>query len=515
MVETQKRRRIFISLLAFCIFYSINVLTVEAKTHYHVWDVKYTYKFPDCYKKLAITINGESPGPTIYAQQGDTVVVRLTNTMLTENVAVHWHGIRQYGTPWHDGTDGVTQCAIMPGETLDYKFVVDRAGTYLYHAHYGMQISAGLYGFIIVKLPDGVSEPFAYDHDHTILLKDWYHGSTYEEAVGLSSIPFKWVGEPQGHNVTVVEADGSFVEPFVTKSLYINSGETYSVIVKADQDSKRNYWITTNVVGRKPSTPTGLGIFNYYPNYHYKYPTTEPTTGPFWNDTASKLAQSRAIKAHHDYVTAPPPTSDRVIVLLNTQNLVNDIYRWSLNNISLSLPLTPFLVSLKHNFTDTFDQNPPPDTYDVENYDIYSVAENKNATSSNPIYRIDFNTTVDIILQNANTMTNATSETHPWHLHGHDFWILGYGDGKFNITKDPKSYNLANPIMRNTVPLYPYGWTALRFRADNPGVWLFHCHIESHFYMGMGVVFEAGIDKVGALPKSIMGCGKTKHMINP
>ena len=101
----------------------------------------------------------------------------------------------------------------------------------------------------------------------------------------------------QGHNMTVVEADGSFVEPFVTKNLYINSGETYSVIVKADQDTKRNYWITTNVVGRKPSTPTGLGIFNYYPNYHYKYPTIEPTTGPFWNDTASKLAQSRAIKA--------------------------------------------------------------------------------------------------------------------------------------------------------------------------------------------------------------------------
>ena len=120
-----------------------------------------------------------------------------------------------------------------------------------------------------------------------------------------------------------------------------------------------------------------------------------------------------------------------------------------------------------------------------------------------------------LYFKNANTTTNATSETHPWHLHGHDFWILGYGDGKFNITKDPKSYNLANPIMRNTVPLYPYGWTALRFRADNPGVWLFHCHIESHFYMGMGVVFEAGIDKVGTLPKSIMGCGKTKHMINP
>nr|POE96375.1 l-ascorbate oxidase [Quercus suber] len=82
--------------------------------------------------------------------------------MLTENVTVHWHGIRQYGTPWHDGTDGIIQCAIMPGETLDYKFVVERAGTYLYHAHYGMQISAGMYGFIIVKIPDEVSEPFTY-----------------------------------------------------------------------------------------------------------------------------------------------------------------------------------------------------------------------------------------------------------------------------------------------------------------------------------------------------------------
>uniref|UniRef100_A0A7N2LIA4 Plastocyanin-like domain-containing protein n=1 Tax=Quercus lobata TaxID=97700 RepID=A0A7N2LIA4_QUELO len=182
------------------------------------------------------------------------------NTMLTENVTVHWHGIRKYGTPWHAGTDGITQCAIMPGETLDYKFVVESATL-------------------------------------------------------------------RGHSMTVFEADGSFVEPFVTKNLYINSGETYSVIVKADRDSKRNDWITTKTIGRKPSTPTGLGIFNYYPIYHYKCPITEPTTGPLWNDTASKLAQSRAIKAHPDYVTAPPPTSDIVIVLFNTQNLVNGIYR--------------------------------------------------------------------------------------------------------------------------------------------------------------------------------------------
>ena len=60
-----------------------------------------------------------------------------------------------------------------------------------------MQRDAGLYGSIQVSLPDGVSEPFAYDYDRSIILDDWYHKSISEQAVGLSSIPFVWVGEPQ------------------------------------------------------------------------------------------------------------------------------------------------------------------------------------------------------------------------------------------------------------------------------------------------------------------------------
>lgn len=70
-------------------------------------------------------------------------------------------------------------------------------GTYLYHAHYGMQREAGLYGAIRVSLPDGQSEPFSYDYDRSMILTDWYHKSTYESTAGLSSIPFVWVGEPQ------------------------------------------------------------------------------------------------------------------------------------------------------------------------------------------------------------------------------------------------------------------------------------------------------------------------------
>ncbi|KAI5574561.1 hypothetical protein BDE02_10G152600 [Populus trichocarpa] len=482
------------------------------------------------------------------------------------------------GTPWSDGTEGVTQCPILPGETFIYKFVVDRAGTYLYHGHYGMQRAAGLYGSIIVSLPEGVSEPFSYDYDQNIILSDWYHASTNEQAAGLSAIPFVFVGEPQslliygrgkyncslstasgiaagvcnttnpecspysltvvpgktyrlrigsltslsalsfeieGHDMTVVEADGNYVEPFAIRNLYIYSGETYSVLVKADQDSSRNYWATINVVARKPATPTGLAIFNYYPNHPQKQPPTVPTTGPLWNDTTSRLAQSLAFKARQGFINTPPVTSDRVIVLLNTQNKIDGHFKWSLNNLSLILPQTPYLIALRENLTDAFVQDPPPDGYDFANYDIHSVAKNVNAASSNRIYRLRFNSTVDVILQNANSMTVNNSETHPWHLHGHDFWVLGYGTGKYNLSCDWRKYNVVNPIMKNTAPLHPYGWTALRFRADNPGVWAFHCHVESHFYMGMGVVFEEGIEKVGELPSSIRGCGESEGHHRP
>lgn len=310
--------------------------------------------------------------------------------------------------------------------------------------------------------------------------------------------------------MTVVEADGHYVEPFVVKNLFIYSGETFSVLIKADQDPSRNYWVTTSVVSRPPNTTDGFAILNYYPNHPRRWPSTLPPTGPSWDNVSLRLNQSLSIKAHQGFIETPPKTSDRMIVFLNTQNEINGFRRWSVNNVSFTHPHTPYLIAVKHNLTHEFDQTPPPDGYDFLNYDIYNPANNSNATSSNGIYRLKFNTTVDIILQNANTMNKDNSETHPWHLHGHDFWVLGYGEGKFDINNDPMKYNLVNPIMKNTVPVHPYGWTALRFKADNPGAWAFHCHIESHFYMGMGVVFEEGIERLGDLPSSIMGCGAAK-----
>lgn len=63
---------------------------------------------------------------------------------------------------------------------------------------------------------------------------------------------------------------------------------------------------------------------------------------------------------------------------------------------------------------------------------------NPNSTYGNRVYMLKFNTTIDIILQNANALAENVSDIHPWHLHGHNFWVLGYGDGKFVHKKDVK-----------------------------------------------------------------------------
>ncbi|CAB4319993.1 unnamed protein product [Prunus armeniaca] len=74
-------------------------------------------------------------------------------------------------------------------------------------------------------------------------------------------------------------------------------------------------------------------------------------------------------------------------------------------------------------------------------------------------------------------------------LHGFSFYIVGWGFGNFDKDKDPLNYNLIDPPLRNTVAVPISGWAAIRFHADNPGVWFLHCHLERHLTWGMNTVF--------------------------
>ncbi len=114
--------------------------------------------------------NGQTPGPTIEAVEGDRVRIYVTNK-LPEPTAVHWHGILL--PSGMDGVQGLTQRGIPPGETFVYEFTLRQHGTQMYHSHGDemVQIGLGTMGFFIIH-PRKPREPHI-DRDFTIFLNEW------------------------------------------------------------------------------------------------------------------------------------------------------------------------------------------------------------------------------------------------------------------------------------------------------------------------------------------------------
>jgi FtsP/CotA-like multicopper oxidase with cupredoxin domain len=118
--------------------------------------------------RLATTINGSIPAPTLRWREGDTVTLRVTNR-LAEDTSIHWHGIL---LPYQmDGVPGISFNGIPPGETFTYRFKVQQTGTYWYHSHSGMQEQTGMYGAIVID-PAG-SDPIRADREYVVQLSDW------------------------------------------------------------------------------------------------------------------------------------------------------------------------------------------------------------------------------------------------------------------------------------------------------------------------------------------------------
>ncbi|PAU95084.1 copper resistance protein CopA [Aliifodinibius salipaludis] len=153
---------------AFAGFNDREVLT--PKGHDNIIDLtigKMPHKI-DGQKGEAIGINGSVPGPLIRLQEGQDVMLRVTNE-LEETTSIHWHGIL---LPFQmDGVPGVSFDGIAPGETFEYQYPVRQNGTYWYHSHSGLQEQLGHYGPMIIDPAE--EDPVEYDREYPIVLSDW------------------------------------------------------------------------------------------------------------------------------------------------------------------------------------------------------------------------------------------------------------------------------------------------------------------------------------------------------
>lgn len=110
------------------------------------------------------------PGKEVRVSAGDTLDLTLANH-LPQPTSMHWHGLALRNDM--DGVPGLTQRDIAPGADFRYRFAVPHPGTYWFHPHSGVQQDRGLYAPLIVEDP---KEPLAYDKEWVVVLDDWVDG---------------------------------------------------------------------------------------------------------------------------------------------------------------------------------------------------------------------------------------------------------------------------------------------------------------------------------------------------
>ncbi|KAG7284868.1 hypothetical protein NEMBOFW57_009483 [Staphylotrichum longicolle] len=108
-------------------------------------------------------------------------------------------------------------------------------------------------------------------------------------------------------------------------------------------------------------------------------------------------------------------------------------------------------------------------------------------------------------------VNNIDAATHPFHLHGHHFQVLDRPRSGTGNWPGRDVNNTSNPPMRDTVTVMANSYAVLRFKADNPGVWLFHCHIEWHVEMGLTATIVEAPDRLRGMtfpPDHLAACDK-------
>jgi FtsP/CotA-like multicopper oxidase with cupredoxin domain len=156
-----------------------------------------------------ITVNGATPGPTLRFHRGDLVEVTLVNDNLADGTTLHWHGLDVPNAV--DGVAGLTQDAVMPGESFVYRFVADQTGTYWYHSHQlsHEQVRRGLLGAVVVE--------DAPERDVLAVLHQYDAVPTLDGAAGTTVVP----AEPGDTvRVRVVNTDNALTALWVTGAPY-------------------------------------------------------------------------------------------------------------------------------------------------------------------------------------------------------------------------------------------------------------------------------------------------------
>ncbi|GMN41221.1 hypothetical protein TIFTF001_010438 [Ficus carica] len=308
------------------------------------------------------------------------------------------------------------------------------------------------------------------------------------------------------HKLTVVGADASYTKPFTTNVLMLGPGQTTDVLITGDQPPARYYLAARAYASANApfdnTTTTAILQYKSAPCASKNCAASQPLMPrlPGFNDTNTVTAFSRSFRSPRK-VEVPAEIDENLFFTVGLglnrcpknfksnrcQGPNGTRFTASMNNVSFVLPnnisiLQAFQQKIPGVFTSDFPANPPVQ-FDYTGNVSRSLWQPVPGTKG---YRLKFGSRVQVVLQDTNIVT---SENHPIHLHGYDFYIIAEGFGNFNPKTDSKNFNLVDPPLRNTVAVPSNGWAVIRFVADNPGAWIMHCHLDVHITWGLAMVF--------------------------
>jgi len=368
------------------------------------------------------TFNGRIRGPELRVRHGDLVEVTLVNADIDEGVAIHWHGVDVPNA--EDGVPGVTQDAVLPGRRYTYRFRVQQAGTFWYHSHQASskQVRRGLYGAFVIG-PRKPLQPGAIDL--AVVAHTFSGARTLGRSDGIDrrAIP---PGTPV--RLRVVNSD-SFSRHFAL------SGTPFRVLAIDGTDLN------------EPTPLEGLTLeLAGGGRYDLAFTMPRGTAQLDWLGAKATLALSPDGKG-----MLPEPAATAEF----------DPSRYG------SPRGAPFDASSDFDRTFTVDIEKRFGFLDGRFGRHWAV--NGKLLPRLPTQVVSEGDLVKI------TFANRTGEDHPMHLHGHHMLVLSRNG-------EPVA---GSPWWSDTLNVEPGERYEVAFRADNPGLWMDHCHNLEHAAAGL------------------------------
>ncbi|KAJ8683446.1 hypothetical protein QAD02_019238 [Eretmocerus hayati] len=347
------------------------------------------------------------------------------------------------------------------------------------------------------------------------------------------------------HVMTVISLDGKDIEPTLVTAIDSWPGERVDFVIHANQKPD-TYWIRLRGFGlcnpgndekhgawqvarlwyqstklRDPPSPIGYE----YPKLTDKDLVLNPyDKNQFYNPKIFVNIPDLNSTQPDDETSLEDPDY-KIYIAFDFYHLDNydfhrkDLYGYNqvstnrsigtmqMNHISLKMPSSPLMSQWADVDESTFCNSS-------------TIKHNQCALKQcacTHVIQVKLNTVVELVLVDEGEFSKAN---HPLHLHGHFFRVVAvkHLNERTSIKKvmemDKNKQihrQLHRAPMKDTMKAPGGGFTIVRFYANNPGYWFFHCHFEQHSNIGMALIFKVGEhEDFPAVPRNFPKCGHYK-----